>query len=78
MLTSKFMSRSLRVNCLVLFSIRYCGHGNGQNCYPENNLRRIHCNAAALLMGCSSAQYRYHGPRSSSSSVLNAYATAMW
>ncbi|CAG7729472.1 unnamed protein product [Allacma fusca] len=54
----------------------YCGHGSGINFFPDFALQKLLCNATPILMGCSSAQYRYQGPKANSSSIVTSYLIA--
>jgi len=66
------MERHLQTKDLFL----YCGHGSGQFLFPDYVLQKVFCRAIPVLMGCGSAQYKYHGPRTLSSSVVNSYFVA--
>ncbi|XP_043221775.1 separin-like [Amphibalanus amphitrite] len=54
----------------------YCGHGSGSQYLPTEKLRALHCNAVALLFGCSSGQLVQPGPTADPHGSVLAYLMA--
>ena len=44
------------ISVFFLLYDRYCGHGSGQEYLGWDSMQKLHCKAAALLMGCSSGK----------------------
>ncbi|XP_046446158.1 separase-like [Daphnia pulex] len=56
----------------------YCGHGSGSKYFPMDNLVKLDCRAAPILMGCSSGQLAVSGRIADPTGAPIYYLLAGW
>ena len=56
---------------------RYCGHGNGREFLTGDDIQKLSCQAATLLIGCSSGKLHVNGSLEAYGMALN-YLLSGW
>ena len=57
---------------------RYCGHGNGRDFLTGEDVQRLTCQAATLLIGCSSGKLHVNGALEAYGMTLNYIVSGWW